>query len=327
MGSQPRNESSSSGYLSINSTDKPCNRTYTRATSPEANSSLTARHEQEGTNRVGKDRFGRRRSTAYDARPSGKIRSGRNSPVREALPRPGTPLPIKMVAVTEPEDAFDQWISRLQISAPTTEIKPPISAFTLAELECKQITSNPRLRHDVNFDRELHFRPNLDGSRGQEKLQVAQQYWNVLESELEAYGFLLSDENGIVFRWTPRWTEEFKSRSKRIPQVFNTIKEILLSLLPEVDRPRVGDMMDTQFIMQQIERGMFDMTSFFCTLAELLKVHCAPMRDNWLDRMVALVTKDAAAFSPKKIVSALKELFGILEAMKLVSPGRISMSS
>jgi len=272
---------------------------------------------------VGKEKFTRRRSTAYDARPNNRLRSERNSPAREALPRPGTPLPVTLAEAKEPVDAFDQWVSKLQISAPAGEVKPPISAFTLAELECKQITSNPRLRHDVNFDRELHFRPNLDGARGQEKLHVAQLYWNALESELEAYGFLLSDEHGKVFRWTPRWTKEFKSRSKRIPQVFNTIKDILISLLPEVGQPRVGEMIDTNSIMQQIERGMFDTTGFFCSLAELLKVHCAPMRDNWLDRMVTLVTKDAVAFSPKKIVAALKELLGILEAMKLVSLGRL----
>jgi len=230
-----------------------------------------------------------------------------------------TPKESAQVEDEEKEVAFNHWIANLHVSVPTADTRPPISAFTLAELECRQITSNPRLRHDVNFDRELHFRPNLDGSRGKEKLQQAQVYWTALEGELEAYGYLLSDENGVGFRWTPRWTAEFKRRSQRIPQVFRSVKEILLSLLPEPDQPRVVDMLDTELIMQQIERGMFDMNEFFCSLAKLLKVHCAPMRDNWLDRMVDIVTKDATSFSPKRIVSGLKELFGILEAMKLVS--------
>lgn len=324
MGSQTHHGSSSSGYMSINPTDKPCSRTFTRASSPPGSKgSLTARHEQEGTHRVGKEKFQFRRGATYDSKTRVKSRSGRNSPVREVQHcyRPDTPIPTDLEPEEKDEEefVFNRYIRSMRIPINVNDTRPPISANTLAELECRQITSNPRLRHDVNFDRELHFRPNTDGTRGQEKLALAQKFWVAVELELQSYGFLLSDANGEKFRWTPRWTAEFKKRSLRIPQVFKTVKEILISLLPEQDQPRVEEMLDIPLIMQQIERGTFDMTSFFVTLAKLLKVHCAPMRDNWLDKMVALVTEDPAAFSPTVIVSALKELFGILEAMKLVS--------
>ncbi|KAI7092787.1 hypothetical protein KC324_g21944, partial [Hortaea werneckii] len=54
---------------------------------------------------------------------------------------------------------------------------PPITAESLAELDMHRIINNPKLRHDVNFDRDLHFRPNLDGSKGRQKVKSAEQYW------------------------------------------------------------------------------------------------------------------------------------------------------
>ena len=62
--------------------------------------------------------------------------------------------------------------------------QPPITPDSLTELDMPRIINNPKLRHDVNFDRELHFRPNLDGARGKEKIKSANDYWKALEAEL-----------------------------------------------------------------------------------------------------------------------------------------------
>ncbi|KAI9685598.1 MAG: hypothetical protein M1822_004456 [Bathelium mastoideum] len=44
-----------------------------------------------------------------------------------------------------------------------------------------------KLRRDVNFDRDLHFRPNLDGSTGQQKLSKAKEDWTAVKTELDEH--------------------------------------------------------------------------------------------------------------------------------------------
>lgn len=43
----------------------------------------------------------------------------------------------------------------------------PVTKATLSELDINQIVLTLRLRHDINFDPDLHFRPKLDGERGE----------------------------------------------------------------------------------------------------------------------------------------------------------------
>jgi hypothetical protein len=50
----------------------------------------------------------------------------------------------------------------------TAEV-PPVTATSLTELDLQRIMNNTKLRADINFDGDLHFRPNLDGPEGQEK--------------------------------------------------------------------------------------------------------------------------------------------------------------
>ena len=54
-------------------------------------------------------------------------------------------------------------------------------------------------------------------------------------------------------------------------------------------------------------------------MAHLLKEHCAPMRDGWVDNMVAAIRAGVTEHRSVKIVQGLCELLVILEAMKLVS--------
>jgi hypothetical protein len=70
--------------------------------------------------------------------------------------------------------------------------------------------------------------------------------------------------------------------------------------------------------MQEIERGVCDLVRLAEWLAHLLKEHCAPMRDELVDRMVQQTRLGVAKNSSEQIVKGLRELLGILEAMKLV---------
>jgi len=49
------------------------------------------------------------------------------------------------------------------------KLEPPVTKATLSELDVNKIVHNPKLHHDINFDPELHFRPNVDGEKGQKK--------------------------------------------------------------------------------------------------------------------------------------------------------------
>jgi hypothetical protein len=189
-------------------------------------------------------------------------------------------------------------------------LAPPITKHSLSELDISSIINNSKLRHDVNFDRDLHFRPNLDGHKGQLKREAQRDYWEAVTAELQLYrstcGSFTSDPNINGLR---------KDCQRRIPHMFVTIKEILKHLVPERDQPSVDEHLDVLMVMQEIEKGVCDFASIVAWLAQLLKRHCAPMRDEMVDRMVEKVRKgDDTSMS-----AGLCELFGVLEAMKLVS--------
>jgi len=198
---------------------------------------------------------------------------------------------------------------------------PPITQESLAELEVHRVRSNPKLRHDVNFDKELHFRPNMDGSRGKQKSQSAEDYWQAILAELELYRELgtrltqchdAQQENQL--------TQMMKACQIRIPGAFETIKGILKTLVPSQDQAMVEERLDVTMIMQQISNGVFNLMDLVQWLATLLKIHCAPMRDDWIEQMVADTRKGVEEGCQKHVQRSLRCALHILEAMKLVCP-------
>ncbi|CAD0108879.1 unnamed protein product [Aureobasidium uvarum] len=195
---------------------------------------------------------------------------------------------------------------------------PPVTQDSLCELDVGRIINNPKLRHDVNFDRELHFRPNLDGSRGKQKLKSADEYWKALLAELEIYravGYrLMTSRSAEELEY---WTCMIKANQIRLPGVFSTIYEILKTLVPDRDQAIVAERLDVEMIMQQICKGVFDLLDLAQWLATILKAHCAPMRDEWIDQMVEQTTKGVQEGDQKAVVVGLRQTLAILEAMKL----------
>ncbi|KAG9656972.1 Tcp11-domain-containing protein, partial [Aureobasidium melanogenum] len=153
-----------------------------------------------------------------------------------------------------PETATVDLITPYQRAA----MLPPVTQESLCELDVGRIINNPKLRHDVNFDRELHFRPNLDGTRGKQKLKSADEYWKALLAELEIYravGFrLMTSRSAEELEY---WTCMIKANQIRLPGVFSTIHEILKTLVPERDQAIVAERLDVDMIMQQICKGVF----------------------------------------------------------------------
>jgi hypothetical protein len=192
---------------------------------------------------------------------------------------------------------------------------PPVTARTLSELDIQQIVNNPKLRHDIGFDPNLHFRPNLDGEKGRKKRQQNEAYWVALHDELQRY-LALGDgghsgghgNSTCATDWTP----------KKIPAVFEAIREILKTLVPERDHSSIDQNMDVVLLMQQLKRDVLDVYRLSVWMGQLLKGHCAPMRDGWVDDMVSQIEIGTKNGCTRSLVGGLKSLFGILETMKLV---------
>jgi len=196
---------------------------------------------------------------------------------------------------------------------------PPITTQSLSELDIQNIITNVRLRQDVNFDRDLSFRPNLDGARGEAKQSSTETYWTALVAELELYSYLSQDAPDAKTRDTS-YRAGFTSHAKRrIPIMFQTVRQVLKTLVPDRDYARVDEHLDVPMLMQEIERGVCDMVRLAEWMAQLLKEHCAPMRDVWVDDMVSMTQRGASGEGIEKIVEGLRDLFTILEIMKLVS--------
>jgi hypothetical protein len=196
---------------------------------------------------------------------------------------------------------------------------PPITEQSLSELDIQHIITNPRLRHDVNFDRDLSFRPNLDGAKGQQKQQATSQYWKALEAELELYARLFQGTPAPKAQRGSRWVGLVQNAQRRIPTMFRTIQEVLKSLVPDRDHARVDEHLDVPMLMQEIQRGVCDLVRLAEWMSQLLKEHCAPMRDGLVDGMVSTIRSGVGEYSSAQIVDGLRELFAILETMKLVS--------
>jgi hypothetical protein len=100
--------------------------------------------------------------------------------------------------------------------------------------------------------------------------------------------------------------------------MFETLQDVLKTLVPERDHPAVTQNLEVTLLMQQVRKGVLDMVGIASWLARLLKTHCAPMRDEWADRMVEQISSGSESQDSMEIVRGLQTLFAILEAMKLV---------
>ncbi|KAI9663430.1 MAG: hypothetical protein M1829_006068 [Trizodia sp. TS-e1964] len=183
---------------------------------------------------------------------------------------------------------------------------PPVTAASLEELNITRIVHNLKLRNDINYDPDLHFRPNLDGENGANKVQQGSNYWADLTSEILFYS--LPAESPERDTW---------DKVDRLDLAFASIREILQTLVPTRDHPALIESLNEKWLVSQLKRGNYNFVGLSQWLARLIKSHCAPMRDDWVDQMVAQVQIGTEQANINELVNGLKELFGILEAMKL----------
>ncbi len=80
-------------------------------------------------------------------------------------------------------------------------------------------------------------------------------------------------------------------------------------------------LLDPDLIQQEIGHGLFDPSGVFQAIGDIIRCHCAPMRDAAVDQMVSLAQSCAPGGSGTKLdaVRAIRMCFEIMELMKLVS--------
>ena len=103
-----------------------------------------------------------------------------------------------------------------------------------------------------------------------------------------------------------------------LQSTLQAIGEILGTLVPPEDRSAVEEILNVELLMQQFRKGVADLEKLGLWLARTLKSHCAPMRDEWVDEMVDLLTAGDRDRNVNLLVLGLQRLLGVLEAMKLV---------
>lgn len=189
----------------------------------------------------------------------------------------------------------------------STPSLPPINLHSLKEIDLHEILKNPQLRHDILFDPQLQFRPNLDGERGRRKRTIIEKYWTEIENECKQFFYIKSLASTLAL----------SAKISRLPVLFTTLRDILLSLLPIKDRAPVNEIMDIDLLVQQLSHGLFDFVAMAKWLGEVFKSHCAPMRDQWVSEMICKFQHAYDENSVDKLVQGLRTIFSILEAMKL----------
>ncbi|CZS92481.1 related to SOK1 protein [Rhynchosporium agropyri] len=237
--------------------------------------------------------------------PSPEARSSNGSTPAGRTSRQGHPqyAPSNAATSSGPSDTkVTPWPGKPQ----PISIEPPVTKGTLDELDVIKIVNNPKLRHDVNFDPELHFRPNLDGEKGRRKTEKANYFWRTMKGQLQ--DFLTNQE---------KFKKELGASEWCLPATLNAIRDILGSLIPAKDQDSVAEMFNVDLLMQQFRMGVADLGKLALWLSSLLKSYCAPMRDNWIDEMVRKLSQGGRTGDVTMLIAGMKNLLGILEAMKL----------
>lgn len=207
----------------------------------------------------------------------------------------------------------------------TANRDPPVTRLSLSELDLERISGDPRLHHDVNFDHEVSFRPNLQGEVGRHKLALAENYWNALVIEFKMYISRHRHKYSQVLEMSiidPLWLPGPATLGKvrlRLPRMFEVINEILKTLVPRSEWAIVDARLDVELLIQELENGVCDIIDLSEWLGGLLQGSCSPMRDSSVQATVSTIRRGVENDNARLIVDGLQSLFGVLETMKLVS--------
>ena len=202
---------------------------------------------------------------------------------------------------------------------------PPVTKASLSELDLVRIINDSKLRHDLNFEREISFRPNVSGPRSDHKESSARVYWEALVIEFALYMELRRNSSASNSKQscqkvpsTMLDSQRIQQSLLRLPRMFITIRDILKTLVPGTECAGVDLRLDVDLLMQELEKGACDVKGLSNWLSKVLLGSCSPLRDKDVGNMVDAIRQGVDMEDPRRLVDGLKILFGILEMMKLV---------
>lgn len=269
-------------------------------------------------------------SLARRSRDTELCRPGLSTDIRNRTPtlEDTTMACARIEAYLEPET-----LRRLQIHSIhltymwSANVDPPVTVRSLSELDLVRIVHDPKLRHDLNFEREISFRPNIDSPRCQQKEAVANAYWEALTIEFALY---IKYRHNLVSNRVSApplpWISETLNSPRlpmRLPRMFVTIRDVLKTLVPGAECSAVDQRLDVDLLMQELENGACDVKGLSNWLRQLLLGSCSPLRDTEVEKMANTVHEGVDKDDARILVNGLKVLFGILEIMKLVCVRRL----
>jgi len=161
---------------------------------------------------------------------------------------------------------------------------PPITRFTLQELDVDFALSNWQTRHDLVFDPDLRFKPNEAGTRGAAVRELRDEFWR---------GITLDDTDKILI-------------------LINEAKAIICDLItwPDNRVQEFDDAVDIALIEQQIKQKTYNPAGTLCLFVGWIKEICAPVRDADCDAISELINQG-------QFLPALQQLFSTMENLKL----------
>ncbi|KAI1160262.1 T-complex protein 11-domain-containing protein [Nemania serpens] len=178
-------------------------------------------------------------------------------------------------------------------------LEPPVTKSTLSELDVTKIISNPKLRDDINFDPELHFRPNLDGNKGQRKRDVALQFWAMLLQDSMIGG---GPHSGL-------------HTSRSLFVLLEYMKETLVSVVAPSDGVYIRLFLDVKSLVRQITRNIAEIKWLAEWLRVFLKQSWAPLRDDAVDRACDMLNESAEKNDSRILVGGMQSLLDVLKSV------------
>ncbi|KAL8770325.1 MAG: hypothetical protein Q9209_003961 [Squamulea sp. 1 TL-2023] len=180
-----------------------------------------------------------------------------------------------------------------------------------------------RLRHDINFEHEIMFRPNTHARHGAQRKRQDGDYFEALAIEFDYYIRCQKGPLSLPSEQDPRHrdvTQSTPSSSKfpqRLPSLIIAIREVIKTLVPTAKWETVDDQFDVDLRMQELERGICNIASLFQWIGQLLLCSCSPMRDAMVTAMVAKSEQAVTTQNAVQLVDSIRDLLGVLETMKL----------
>ena len=273
--------------------------------------------------RRGRDRATRTASFSLDSRATAssiELQHTRDTTQDQLSNLGGLPDKLAATAMRSPHPVeTDCCAGQIRLAS----VEPPITKATLSELDLRRIINDSKLRHDLNFEDEIAFRPNYHGLKGEQKKAMASAYWTALAMELAIYVGQRQQHASSATNLSSACTDLCPSgctqtTTRRLPKMFHVLREILKSLVPEAEWFSIEQALDVDFIMQQLDKGVCDLNGLIGWLGTLLMGSCSPCRDPTVLRMVDTVQQAVIGQDVEGIVSGIDQLFSILEIMKLV---------